>query len=337
MSSRRVAVLGAGSWGTALADAVAANGHRVCIWARDEAVAEEIREQRRNERYLKNVELAEGIDATTDLHAALRDAEFVISACPSHAVREVLEASREALEGDEIIISASKGIEIRSDLRMSEVIEDVVGEETRPRIAVLSGPSFADELVRRLPTAVVAASQPEDAAREVQMLFQNHYLRVYTQTDVVGTEFGGACKNVIALAAGISDGLELGANARAALVTRGLAEITRLACRLGARETTLAGLAGLGDLVLTCTGDLSRNRTVGIAIGGGRDPSEVVEGMEQVVEGVRTTRAAHELGSRLGVELPITHAVYSILYEGIAPREALARLMAREPKPERWS
>lgn len=337
MSGRRVAVLGAGSWGTALADALAANGHRVRVWARDEAVAEEIRTHQRNERYLGNVDLARGIEATSDLRAALADAEFVLSACPSHAVREVFEAARDALGGGEIVISASKGIEIGSDLRITEVIEDVLGEDARARIAVLSGPSFADELVRRLPTAVVAASDPEESALEVQALFQNRYLRVYTQTDVVGTELGGACKNVIALAAGISDGLELGSNARAALITRGLAEITRLAVRLGGRETTLAGLAGLGDLVLTCTGDLSRNRTVGIAIGGGRDPREVVDGMEQVVEGVRTTRAAHELGSRLGVELPITNAVYSILYEGIAPREALARLMAREPKPERWS
>lgn len=337
MSARRVAVLGAGSWGTALADALAHNGHDVRVWARSEDVATEIRERHRNERYLENVELAEGIDATSDLAGAVEDAEFVLSACPSHAVREVLLACHEALAGGPAIISASKGIEIGSDLRMSQVIEDVLGEDVRPRVAVLSGPSFADELVRRLPTAVVAAADPEDAAVEVQTLFQNRYLRVYTQTDVVGTELGGACKNVIALAAGISDGLELGSNARAALITRGLAEITRLAVRLGGRETTLAGLAGLGDLVLTCTGDLSRNRTVGIAIGGGRDPGEVVEGMERVVEGVRTTRAAHELGTRLGVELPITHAVYSILYEGIAPREALARLMAREPKPERWS
>lgn len=337
MTARRVAVLGAGSWGTALADALAANGHRVRIWARDETVAEEIRTRHRNERYLKDVELARGVEATSDLPEALADAEFVVSACPSHAVREVLETARGTLGDGEVLISASKGIEIGSDLRMTEVIEDVLGGQARTRIAVLSGPSFADELVRRLPTAVVAASDPEDSALEVQALFQNRYLRVYTQTDVVGTELGGACKNVIALAAGISDGLELGSNARAALITRGLAEITRLAVRLGGRETTLAGLAGLGDLVLTCTGDLSRNRTVGIAIGGGRDPREVVDGMEQVVEGVRTTRAAHELGSRLGVELPITHAVYSILYEGIAPREALARLMAREPKPERWS
>jgi len=337
MSERRVAVLGAGSWGTALADALVVNGHDVRIWARDEAVAREIRERRRNERYLRHVELATGLDATSDLVDAVGGAGFVLSACPSHAVREVFVACRDALAADAVLISASKGIEIGSDLRMSEVIADVLGDDARSRIAVLSGPSFADELVRRLPTAVVAASDPEDAAREVQALFQNQYLRVYTQTDVAGTELGGACKNVIALAAGISDGLELGSNARAALITRGLAEITRLASRLGARETTLAGLAGLGDLVLTCTGDLSRNRTVGIAIGRGRDPREVVDGMEQVVEGVRTTRAAHELGSRLGVELPITHAVYSILYEGIAPREALARLMAREPKPERWS
>jgi len=336
VSGRRVAVLGAGSWGTALADALCGNGHLVRVWARDADVARDIRERHRNERYLKGVRLSERLDATSRLEEAVRDAEIVLSACPSHAVREVMSACRDDV-GRATLISASKGIEIGTHLRMSEVIEDVLGADARARIAVLSGPSFADELVRRLPTAVVAASDPEDAALEIQALFQNRYLRIYTQTDIVGTELGGALKNVIALAAGISDGLALGSNARAALITRGLAEITRLAGRFGARETTLAGLAGLGDLVLTCTGDLSRNRTVGIAIGGGREPGEVLEGMNQVVEGVRTTRAAHELGNRVGVELPITHAVYSILYEGIAPREALARLMAREPKPERWS
>jgi len=191
--------------------------------------------------------------------------------------------------------------------------------------------------VRELPSAMVAAATSERTALEVQRIFQNGFLRIYTHTDVVGTEIGGALKNVIALAAGISDGLELGSNARAALITRGLAEITRLAVQLGAEESTMAGLAGLGDLVLTCTGDLSRNRTVGVAIGRGGDPHKVLASMAQVVEGVRTARAARALGIDLGVEMPITQAVYSILDEGVVPRDALASLMAREPRPERWS
>ncbi len=335
MTSRRVAVLGAGSWGTALGDALARNGHGVTLWARDPKLAAAIRGDGRNERYLPGAPLAEGLGATSDLAEAVTGSDFVVSVCPSHAVRGVLEAARPLL-GNQVIISASKGMEIGSDLRMSEVIAETLGPGTVDRTVVLSGPSFAEELVRRLPTAVVAASSSERAAQAVQALFQNGYLRIYTQPDVAGVEFGGALKNVIALAAGISDGLALGANARAALITRGLAEIIRVATRFGARESTLAGLAGLGDLVLTCTGDLSRNRTVGLAIGAGRKPDQALGDMEQVVEGVRTARAAHELSQRVDVEMPITHAVYSILYEGVAPRDVLARLMAREPKPERW-
>ncbi len=336
MTERRVAVLGGGAWGTALADTLARNGHRARVWARSPEVAEEIGRARTNRRYLPGARLSEELEATADLPEALEGAEVVLSACPSHAVREVLAASRLHLD-DPIVISASKGIEIGTDLRMSQVIEEVLGGGARSRLVVFSGPTFADELVRGLPTAVVAAAAAAPAAEAVQGLFQNSYLRVYTQSDVIGVEFGGSLKNVIALAAGMSDGLELGSNARAALITRGLAEITRLACRLGANESTLAGLAGLGDLVLTCTGELSRNRTAGVAIGSGRPPREVLDGMEQVVEGVRTAKAAHELGSAHGVEMPIAEAVYSILYEEVGPREALARLMAREPKPERWS
>ena len=331
----RIAVLGGGSWGTALADVLARNGHGVTVWVRRPEAAIEITERSTNQRYLPDADLCPSLTASTSLIEVLSEAEFVLSACPSHAVRGVMTEIR-PLIGDPIVISASKGIEIGSDLRMSQVMEETLGEEARSRIVVLSGPSFADELVRGLPSAIVAASDPEDAALEVQGIFQNPFLRVYTGTDVIGTELGGALKNVIALAAGISDGLQLGSNARAALITRGLAEITRLAIHLGADEATLAGLAGLGDLVLTCTGDLSRNRTVGLAIGRGRDPQEVLDEMEQVVEGVRTTRAARELSEGLGVEMPITQGIYSILYEGMGPRDALASLMAREPKPERY-
>ncbi len=336
MNPRRIGVLGGGSWGTALADVLARNGHGTCIWARGSAIASEIRERSTNAKYLPGVTLAESLTATTDLQEVLDGAECVLLACPSHAVREVTEAASPHLDNP-ILISAAKGIEIGTDMRMSEVIAEVLGPAIENKIVVFSGPSFANELLRRLPTAVVAAASSAESAGEVQRLFQNPYLRVYTQSDVVGVEFGGSLKNIIALAAGISDGLQLGSNARAALITRGLAEITRLAGRFGAEETTLAGLAGLGDLVLTCTGDLSRNRTVGVAIGGGRSLDDVLAEMEQVVEGVRTTKAAHELAGRLGVEMPLVEGVYSILYEGVEPREALARLMAREPKPERWS
>lgn len=336
MTARRIAVLGGGSWGTGLADVLARNGQDVCIWVRDPAIASEITERHTNARYLEGVDLSPSLGATTAKEEALDGAEFVLSACPSHAVRSVL-SSIAPLAGDPVIISASKGIEIGSDLRMSEVIEGTLGTAVAPRVVVLSGPSFASELVRGLPSAMVAASKPEASALEVQGIFQNGFLRIYTHTDVIGTEFGGALKNVIALAAGISDGLELGSNARAALITRGLAEVTRLAVQLGAEEATMAGLAGLGDLVLTCTGDLSRNRTVGVAIGRGGEPEQVLAEMAQVVEGVRTTRAARELSASLGVEMPITEAVYSILYDRMGPRDALASLMAREPRPERWS
>ncbi|MFQ5677972.1 MAG: NAD(P)H-dependent glycerol-3-phosphate dehydrogenase [Gemmatimonadota bacterium] len=331
----RVAVLGAGSWGTALGDVLARNGHRVTLWCRDPGLAGEIR-QGHNDRYLPGVELAGGIGATSWLAEALEEAEVVVSAVPSHVVREVMSALTSQVR-EPRLISATKGIEIQTDLRMSQVVEEVLGTEAARRMVVLSGPSFAQELVRQLPTAAVAACREAEEGVQAQLLFQNEWFRIYTQGDVVGTELGGSLKNVIALAAGMSDGLRLGDNARAALITRGLAEMTRLAVKLGAEEATLAGLAGIGDLVLTCTGDQSRNRSVGVAIGAGRKPREVLAGMASVVEGFRTARAAHELALAQQVEMPIVNAVYSILYEGLAPREALAALMAREPKPERWS
>ena len=336
MSGRRVGILGAGAWGTALGDTLARNGHRVVLWSHDPDVALRIRTEGRNDKYLAGATLHPELDATGEMGEALDGAEVVLSVSPSHVVREVAVAARPHLDRP-LLVSASKGIEIDSGLRMSEVLREALGPEVARAAVVLSGPSFAAELVRGLPTAVVAASSVHDRAVQVQELFQNGYFRIYTQADVVGTELGGSLKNVLALASGMSDGLELGSNARAALITRGLAEIARLAARLGADERTLAGLAGVGDVVLTCTGDLSRNRTVGLALGRGRRPHEVLEEMESVVEGVRTARAARDLARRENVEMPIVDAVYSILYEGVRPREALARLMAREPKPERWS
>lgn len=336
MTGGPVAVLGAGSWGTALGDALKRNGYPVTLWGRDESIARQIREEARNDRYLPGVRLAEGLEATTDMVDALEGSEVVISVVPSHVVREVMERAAPHLDRP-LLVSATKGIEIATGLRMTQVLTEVLGPATAGGAVVLSGPSFARELARGLPTAVVAASADPGSARRVQRLLQNDYFRIYTQPDVVGTELGGSLKNVIALAVGMSDGLELGSNARAALITRGLAEMGRLAVKLGAQEATLAGLAGIGDLVLTCTGDLSRNRRVGLAIGTGRAPRNVLDEMESVVEGFRTARAARELAARHEVEMPIVNAVYSILYEDLAPREALAALMSREPKPERWS
>lgn len=337
MTPRTIGILGAGSWGTALADVLARNGHQVKLWSHDPAVARQIRRESRNLKYLPDAELPPDIRAFGEMEPALEDAEVVVSASPSHAVREVMRGARPHLAEGLLFISATKGIEIESGLRMSQVIEDVAGSGISGSIVALSGPSFAVELLERRPTAVAAACPDIRNSRICQDLFQNDHFRIYTQSDLVGTELGGALKNVMALAAGISDGLDLGKNARAALLTRGLAEIVRLVRALGGEEMTLAGLAGVGDLILTSTGDASRNRRAGLAIGAGEDRSSAIASVKTVVEGVPTTRAARRLAEKHGVEMPIVNAVYSILYEDVEPRGALAELMAREPKPERWS
>jgi len=338
VSTDRIAVLGAGSWGTALANVLAGNGHATVLWAYEPAVAKDVSERGTNDKYLPGVELEPSLGATSDMAEALRAAGVVVSVSPSHVVRPVMQEVRGHLgDARPLVVSASKGIEIQTDLTMSQVLAEVLGEAVAGGCVVLSGPSFAAELARRLPTAVTLASRDEQNAVRVQRLFQNEHFRLYTQSDLVGTELGGALKNVIALAAGISDGLGLGTNARAALMTRGLAEIGRLAERLGGEGATLAGLAGVGDLILTCTGDLSRNRQVGLAVGRGEKLPDVLAGMTSVAEGVRTTEAAREMAERHGVEMPIVEAVYSILYEDVDPRRALALLMSRQPRPERWS
>jgi glycerol-3-phosphate dehydrogenase (NAD(P)+) len=337
MSAARVAVLGAGSWGTALADILARNGHETSLWSWSADLAASIRRSGANERFLPGAELCADLVVEHDMAAALEGATFVVSVSPSHRVRSVIELARPAIVDDAILVSASKGFELESDLRMTQVIGEVLGPARAEEAVVLSGPSFAAELVRRLPTAVTLASTSRGHAEEVQRLFQNDHFRLYTQEDVIGTEVGGALKNVMAIAAGISDGLGLGGNARAALLTRGLAEMSRLAERMGGQAVTLSGLAGMGDLVLTCTGDLSRNRRVGLALGRGDALESVLDETDAVAEGVRTTMATRDLSQRHGVEMPIVDAVYSVLYEAVSPVEALTRLMSRVPKPERWS
>jgi glycerol-3-phosphate dehydrogenase (NAD(P)+) len=332
----RVAVLGAGGWGTALAVLLAKRGHDVVLWSYEADVARSIRERQLNP-YLDGVELPEALRATESLGAATRDAELVVSVSPSQFVRTVMTEAAPDIDPDALVVSASKGIELETLLRMDEVIGEVLPGDTMERFSVLSGPSFAAEVAREAPTAVVVASRNEEAALRVQEAFQTGYFRVYTNPDVVGVELGGALKNVIALAAGVTAGLGYGHNTLAALITRGLAEITRLGLAMGAERATFSGLAGMGDLVLTCTGDLSRNRTVGYRLGRGQRLEEVLADLHAVAEGVLTAAAVHELAARHGVEMPIAEQVFAIVHEGRQPAEALRSLMLRDPKPEEWS
>ena len=328
----RVAVLGAGSWGTALAKVLGDDGHEVTLWARRAGIADAINRTHTNEAYLSGIALPDSLRATSDLALALHDAQAVVVVVPSHGLREIARRARPLLAKGTLVITATKGIENDSLRLMSEVLEEELDEA---RICALGGPSFADEVARRLPTNVVIASRDPDAAAEAQALFATDRFRVYTSDDVIGVELGGAIKNVIALAVGACDGLGLGHNARAGLITRGIAEVTRLATHMGANPQTLAGLSGVGDLVLTCTGDLSRNRRVGIELGHGRALDEVLGGMHMVVEGVRTAKSVYALALREGVDMPITTEVYLALYEGKAPGDAVASLLGRALRPER--
>jgi glycerol-3-phosphate dehydrogenase (NAD(P)+) len=336
-TSTTVGVVGAGSWGTALAALLAGRGHEVTLWALEDDVVARIDRERENRVYLPGIQLPEALKATNDLARAVSGAELVVSVVPSQFVAGVMGKAAPHLAHDALVVSATKGIEIDTLRRMDQVFEDVLDDRQMERFSVLSGPSFAREVAEGTPTAVVVASRSEEARMRAQGLFQTERFRVYTNPDVIGVELGGALKNVIALAAGAVVGLGLGHNARAALITRGLAEITRLGSAMGALRTTFSGLAGMGDLVLTCTGELSRNRTVGERLGRGESLGAILADMNQVAEGVRTARAVHDLARRHEVELPISQEVYSILEEGKHPREAVRDLMLRDPKPEEWS
>jgi glycerol-3-phosphate dehydrogenase (NAD(P)+) len=330
--SRAVTVLGAGSWGTALAVHLGRAGHDVRLWARDPGLAGELRSRRANAVYLPDVTLPPSITITSDLAEAMQDAELVVSAIPSHGSRSVLRAAAPFASPRGVFISATKGLEADTLLRMSEVVAQEVGP-LHP-VVVLSGPSFAVEVAKQLPTAVLAASFDAEAAALVQAEFRGAYFRLYGSDDVVGVEIGGAMKNIIAIAAGVVEGLGLGHNALAALITRGLAEVTRLACAAGGRRETLAGLSGLGDLVLTCTGTLSRNRHVGIELARGRSLRDILAGMKMIAEGVRTAGAALALGERYGVELPIATQMAEVLAARVDVRTALDALMLRRQRSE---
>ncbi|WP_321471726.1 NAD(P)H-dependent glycerol-3-phosphate dehydrogenase [uncultured Paludibaculum sp.] len=329
-----LSVIGGGSWGTALAIVLAPRFERVRLWVYEQDLAERMRTTRRNDVYLPDSTLPANIEVSSDVHASALGAEVVLGVMPSHHARPIYTQLLPVLQPDMLFVSATKGLENGSLDRVSEVMREVIGVQFTPRVGVLSGPTFAKEVARGEPAAIVIASHDAELARAIQHAFSGPTLRLYTNNDPVGVEIGASLKNVIAIAAGVCAGLGLGANTMAALITRGLAEITRLAIAAGGEARTLSGLAGLGDLVLTCNGELSRNRTVGFQLGQGRTLDEILGGMRMVAEGVQTTYAAMDLAARLGVELPITRQMYAILREGKSPREGLRDLMDRSLKEE---
>lgn len=329
-----IGVVGAGSWGTALANLLALKGYKIDLWVFEKEVKDQIETARENKMFLPGFVLSDNVFPSNDMARVVTGKELLLIVVPSHVMRETAHKISGHLSNKTTVVSASKGIENQTHLTMTGVLQEVLSEISENSLAVLSGPSFAREVAKNLPTVVTVASKDQQVARYVQHVFATDYFRVYTSNDVVGVELGSAVKNVIAIAAGIIDGLELGLNTRAALITRGLVEIRRLGIKLGANPRTFTGLTGVGDLVLTCTGDLSRNHTLGKKIGAGMKLKETLAEMHMVAEGVKTAKSVYNLSRKLGVEMPISHEVYYILYEDIAPVEAVRRLMARDLKEE---
>jgi glycerol-3-phosphate dehydrogenase (NAD(P)+) len=333
----RVGVIGAGAWGTALGHLMAQKDAEVIIWAYEPEVAEEINRHHENRTYFPGVELPESFRATNRFEECLKDRDLVFSVVPSHAVRSVMTQAAAHLPEGVPIVSASKGIENETLMTMSEVLEDVLPIVYHPMLAFLSGPTFAREVAQNAPTLASVAARFEKVAEEVQQKVSSLTFRLYTSTDVVGVELGGALKNVIAIAAGAADGMGLGTNTIAALITRGLAEMSRLAVKRGANPLTVSGLSGMGDLVLTCTGPLSRNRTVGQKLGKGMKVAEIIRDMRQVAEGIKTAKSVYNLARREEVVMPISEQVYRMLYEHVPAQEAVAALMSRSLKKELYS
>ncbi|MEM9074607.1 MAG: NAD(P)H-dependent glycerol-3-phosphate dehydrogenase [Myxococcota bacterium] len=330
-----VTVLGAGSWGTALAKHLADQGYETRLWARRAEQAAAIEATRKNPNYLKDIELPTTLRATADLDDALEGATLTLVVVPTEANRELLKQVVPKIGADVPVVSATKGIEQGTLDLVSQIFEESFPEDRHSMLTYLGGPSFAREVAQGVPTAVTLAGKNEAVRQRVQRYFNTERFRVYTTDDVIGVEVGGALKNVVAIAAGIADGMKLGHNTRAALITRGLAELSRLALRVGAHPLTMSGLGGMGDLVLTCTGDLSRNRRVGIGLGQGKKLPEILEELGMVAEGVKTAKSAHNLARKLGVDMPITDEVYAVLYDEKPAKEALVALMTRPLKEER--
>ncbi|MBA9085376.1 glycerol-3-phosphate dehydrogenase (NAD(P)+) [Fontibacillus solani] len=331
--SNKAAVLVAGSWGTALASVLADKNMEVAVWTRNEAQRDEINNNHRNDRYLPGVDLPPNLVATSDMKEAVTGAKAVVIVAPSSAVREVASMLKPYWHEDMLVVHATKGFETESLKRISTVISEELGCE-EGKIVVLSGPSHAEEVVKRCPTTVVVASLDEEQASRAQDLFMNTYFRVYTNRDMLGVELAGALKNIIALGAGMSDGLGYGDNAKAALLTRGLAEITRIGVEMGANPLTFAGLAGIGDLVVTATSRHSRNWRAGFMLGEGKSLDTVLSSMGMVVEGIRTTKAAHTISEKYQVQMPIAHQLYNVLFENLDPKTAVEALMGRDRKTE---
>ena len=332
----KVAVIGGGSWGTALARLLASEGKVVRLWFHDPEVEAIAREAGENEVYLPGFGFPDSLETTTDLAAAVAGVSAIVAASPSHVMREVFTPIADLVGGDPLIISASKGIEAGSLKIMTDVLVDVLGERHRPRVGALSGPSFAREVAAGMPTAVTVAAPTDESADAMQQLFSARMFRVYSSTDVVGVELSGAAKNVIAIAAGVADGMGFGNSTRAAVITRGITETARLVAGAGGDPRTSSGLAGAGDLILTCTGDLSRNRNLGLRLGQGEKLEDILADMKMVAEGVRNSRTVIALSETLGVELPICEQVRQFLHEGKPAAEAVASLLSRSSKPEFW-
>jgi glycerol-3-phosphate dehydrogenase (NAD(P)+) len=330
---RKIAIIGDGGWGTALSIALFRKGLNVSLWGFLKSYVEEVARSRENVKFLKGIKIPDGIDITPLLSKALDGANAVILAVPSKYFRDVLGQLKEIVEEDTIYISVTKGIEEKTLMRMSEVIKDALGKDKK--IVAVSGPSIAIEVARGLPTTVVASSQDANLVKEVQSAIMSESLRVYTSDDLIGIELGGSLKNIIAIAAGISDGLRFGTNTKAAILTRGLAEISRLGVAMGAKRETFSGLSGMGDLVTTCISPY-RNRWFGEMLGKGKKAKEILKETEMVVEGVTTSKSAYELSNRYNVDMPITHEVYSIIYNGKSPKDAVGELMLRSAKPEHY-
>jgi glycerol-3-phosphate dehydrogenase (NAD(P)+) len=330
---KSIGVIGAGSWGTSLANLLAKKGYQVTLWAYEADLVERMSQTHVNDLYLQGITLSENMAFTNKIEDAASK-QYVLFVPPSQAMRQVLTSCVQFMCPETLIISASKGIENDTLSPMSEIFQQILPRELQQRTAYLSGPTFAKEVALEKPSAVVAAAEDELIAIEAQELFNTEYFRVYTNDDVIGVELGGAIKNVIALAAGVCDGLGYGYNTRAALITRGLAEMKRLGIAMGAKQETFAGLAGMGDLVLTCTGDLSRNRTVGVELGKGRKLQEILGEMTMIAEGVKTTLSTYQLAAKLQVDVPIVEQMHAILYQDKDPRQAVIELMQRELKSE---
>jgi glycerol-3-phosphate dehydrogenase (NAD(P)+) len=332
--TKKIAVIGGGSFGTSLAILLAGKSYDVRLWVYEKDLAAEMNEARVNRLYLPEHRIPDNVSPSSDLEDVLREPDMILQVCPSHVVRRVMEEAYRYFPKDVPIISASKGIENETLMTVDEILFDILPGRFHKSLAYISGPTFAKEVVAGIPSAVVAASRDLAVAEAVQETFSTSTFRVYTSEDVAGVELGGALKNVIAIAAGTAAGLGLGHNTRAALITRGLAEITRLAVKRGANPLTLSGLAGMGDLVLTCTGELSRNRTVGYELGQGKSLKEILASMNMVAEGVKTTKSAYDLSVKEGVEMPITEQTYNILYRDASPADAVLALMTRKLKHE---